>query len=89
MKPLLTRLLLALILGYTFSNSKIEAQSEYPISDSTFNTLGFRIINHILFFIPQIQTIQPDGKILVCGYGKKQENDFLMSSCIVLTPTAR
>ncbi|HRI61342.1 MAG TPA: T9SS type A sorting domain-containing protein [Saprospiraceae bacterium] len=56
----------------TFVNAQAYPFIPYP--DSSFNNSGSITLEDFIHFIPQEQAIQPDGKILVAGYGKSALN---------------
>jgi len=60
-----------------FASFPLFAQTPVPQIDNTFNHTGNAWLSSITFFIPDEQVIQPDGKILVCGYGRIAETDDL------------
>lgn len=53
----------------------VRAQSVIPYADSTLNGLGVKALDLFPFFDPADVIVQPDGKILVAGYGYANVGD--------------
>ncbi|MFN0174225.1 MAG: T9SS type A sorting domain-containing protein [Saprospiraceae bacterium] len=51
------------------------AQNIIPRPDSTFNAYGKTPLDYFASFEPGDLSLQADGKILVCGYGRSTDND--------------
>lgn len=47
----------------------LHGQSNWPKIDSSFNGIGYNLVEDCIFFEPDYLTLQPDGKILAAGYG--------------------
>ncbi len=52
-------------------NTPAGAQVTTPLTDSSFAYIGRTLLDDNKYFIPQHQIYQPDGKILVAGYGRE------------------